>query len=834
MKNWWDSLNVATKLNIPIQVMLVILLISANLWEMENIKRDILEGAEKRAEISADGIINGLTMFMLTGMISNPDNRRLFIAKMSASERVKELRIIRAKPVQDQFGIGLPEEQIQDDIDRLAIASKKSQFITYENRNNPTLRVVVPFIASTNFRGTNCLTCHHVEVGSVNGAASITLDMTHEFETIERRKEILWLGQLLLQILLFFATRWLIRRFMSPIVKLQSSMESMQAKGSMEKFVPIELKRGHLDEIGKLTSAFNLMSAALSDSEKSMRLAESIYQTNSDAILVTDEENLIVNVNPAFTRITGYTFAEAIGNDPKLLKSGKHDKIFYQQMWHSILTQGTWEGEIWDKRKNGVIYPKLAHIHVLRRADGSVYRHIAQFSDITEKKQKDELIFWQANYDALTSLPNRRLLIERLERALIRIKRKNNFGALLFLDMDKFKSLNDTLGHEYGDMLLIEVSRRLKACVRDGDTVARLGGDEFVVLVESISDFSEDASFIIAEVAEKIRSTLARPYQLGKYEYLSSPSIGVYLYDAENDSVKELIKRADMAMYQAKGSGRNTVRFFDPQMQELVDKHSALEADLHRAIPNNQFELYYQIQLDMDLRPIGAEALIRWNHPSNGLIPPGQFIPFAEGTPLILEIGNWVLDTACRQISLWSKQTDTRKLVLAVNISAQQFKHPSFVDEVNNMIKKHGIDPSCLKLELTESVAVQDIDSVVTKMDALRKSIGVTLSLDDFGTGYSSLSYLKRLPLDQIKIDQSFVRDMTIDPADEVMVKTIIDMAHNFGLNVIAEGVETEAHLNFLKKNGCKAFQGYLFGKPVPVLEFESLLKKYSRTLSRN
>jgi predicted signal transduction protein with EAL and GGDEF domain len=378
-------------------------------------------------------------------------------------------------------------------------------------------------------------------------------------------------------------------------------------------------------------------------------------------------------------------------------------------------------------------------------------------------------------------------------------------------------------------MLLIEVSRRLKACVRDGDTVARLGGDEFVVLVESISDFSEDASFIIAEVAEKIRSTLARPYLLGKYEYLSSPSIGVYLYDAENDSVKELIKRADMAMYQAKGSGRNTVRFFDPQMQELVDKHSALEADLHRAIPNNQFELYYQIQLDMDLRPIGAEALIRWNHPSNGLIPPGQFIPFAEGSPLILEIGNWVLDTACRQISLWSKQAATRNLVLAVNISAQQFKQPSFVDEVNNMIKKHKIDPSRLKLELTESVAVQEIDSVVTKMDALKKSIGVTLSLDDFGTGYSSLSYLKRLPLDQIKIDQSFVRDITIDSADEVMVKTIIDMAHNFGLNVIAEGVETEAHLNFLKKNGCKAFQGYLFGKPVPVLEFESQLKKYGR-----
>jgi diguanylate cyclase (GGDEF)-like protein len=397
----------------------------------------------------------------------------------------------------------------------------------------------------------------------------------------------------------------------------------------------------------------------------------------------------------------------------------------------------------------------------------------------------------------------------------------------MFLDMDRFKSLNDTLGHEYGDMLLIEVAKRLKSCVRDGDTVARLGGDEFVVVVESISDFLEDASFIISNVAEKIRLALASPYQLNKFEYLTSPSIGVYLYGVENDSVNELIKRADMAMYQAKDSGRNAVRFFDPQMQELVNKRSALESDLQMAIPNNQFELFYQIQLDQDQRPIGAEALIRWNHPLNGLIPPGQFIPFAEGTPMILDIGHWVLDTACIQISIWSQQASTRHLVLAVNISAQQFKQPEFVDEVANMINKHGIDPSSLKLELTESVAVDDIDSVVMKMDALRKLVGVTLSLDDFGTGYSSLSYLKRLPLDQIKIDQSFVRDITIDPADEVMVKTIIDMAHNFGLNVIAEGVETEAHLSFLKKNGCKAFQGYLFSKPVPLVEFEELLHKY-------
>ena len=825
MENWWKSLGIATKLNIPIQVMLVVVLSFAHFWEMEHIKDDILEGAKRRAAVSADGVINGMNMLMVTGMISNPDNRRLFISKMGASENVKELRIIRAKQVQDQFGPGLPEEQARDEMDKSAIESKRPQFQLDENQSAPTLRAVVPFIVSTNFRGTNCLMCHQVQVGSVNGAASIVLDMTEEFSVIEHRKDLLWLGQLVLQILLYFSIHWLIRKFLVPILKLQSTMESLQIKG-MEEFVPLELRKGSLDEFGKLTSAFNQMSESLCDSERSMKLAASIYQSNAEAILVTDENNLVVDVNPAFTRITGYTLDEVMGKDPKMLQSGRHDKEFYRQMWHAILYEGGWGGEIWDKRKSGEIYPKLAHIHVLRRADGSVYRHVAQFSDITEKKQKDELIFWQANYDPLTSLPNRRLLNERLGRTLIAGKRNNLNGVLMFLDMDKFKALNDTLGHEYGDMLLIEVAKRLKSCVREEDTVARLGGDEFVVLFENLGEDSDDALQQTANVAEKIRASLAAPYQLKQYEYLSSPSVGVYLYDGKNDSADDVLKRADMAMYQAKESGRNAVRFFDPQMQESVEIRSALESDLRLAIPGQQFQLYYQIQLDHDHRTIGAEALIRWDHPQRGIVMPAEFILFAEGSPLILEIGDWVLDTACQQIAAWSHSEQTKNLVLAINISAQQFKQPDFVGQVAAVIQKYRIDPSRLKLELTESVALSDIDSVVAKMQTLRQVLGVTLSLDDFGTGYSSLSYLKRLPLDQIKIDQSFVRDITTDSSDAVMVKTIINMADNFGLNVIAEGVETEAQLAYLRDNGCMAFQGYLFSKPVPLEDFEALLKQ--------
>jgi diguanylate cyclase (GGDEF)-like protein/PAS domain S-box-containing protein len=826
MSNRLKSLSIATKLNIPIQVMLVIVLSFAHFWIMDHIKGNILEGAERRATVSTDGVINGMNMLMLTGMISNPDNRRLFIKKMGASENVKELRIVRAKQVQDQFGVGLPEEQIKDDMDRSAMSTKLPQFKLDEDQSTPTLRAVVPFIVSTNFRGTNCLMCHHVEVGSVNGAASIVLDMTEEFGAIKRTQDMLLLGQIVLQILLFFSIQWLIRRFLIPILKLQSTMESMQQSGSMEQFIPLELKEGSLDEFGKLTAAFNQMSASLFDSEKSMKLAASIYQSNAEAILVTDENNLVVDINPAFTRITGYELNEVKGKDPKALQSGRHDKEFYRQMWQAILYDGGWGGEIWDKRKNGEIYPKLAHIHVLRNADGKVYRHVAQFSDITEKKQKDELIFWQANYDPLTNLPNRRLLNERLGHTLIAGKRSALCGALMFLDMDKFKALNDTLGHEYGDMLLIEVAKRLKSCVREEDTVARLGGDEFVVLFENVGTSAEDALQKTANVAEKIRSVLAAPYKLNQYEYLSSPSVGVYLYDGKNDSSDEVIKRADMAMYQAKESGRNAVRFFDPKMQESVELRSALESDLRRAIPEQQFQLYYQIQLDHDRNCIGAEALIRWNHPQRGMVTPANFIPFAEGSPLILDIGNWVLDTACKQIAAWSNSEQTRNLVLAINISAQQFTQPDFVGQVASMIQKHGIKPSLLKLELTESVALADIDSVVAKMQTLRQVLGITLSLDDFGTGYSSLFYLKRLPLDQIKIDQSFVRDITTDASDAVMVKTIINMAHNFGLNVIAEGVETEEQLAFLKENGCMAFQGYLFSKPVPVIEFEALLKK--------
>ncbi|MDX8399099.1 MAG: EAL domain-containing protein [Gallionellaceae bacterium] len=400
--------------------------------------------------------------------------------------------------------------------------------------------------------------------------------------------------------------------------------------------------------------------------------------------------------------------------------------------------------------------------------------------------------------------------------------RNSRCGALLFLDMDKFKVLNDTLGHDYGDLMLIEVARRAQACVRDLDTVARLGGDEFIVLLEGISESMEKASKKAAVIAEKLRVSLSQPYLLKDHEHHSSPSIGVSMYLGSEETAEVLMKQADMAMYQVKDSGRNAVRFFDPQMQRSIEERAELEADLRRALPNNQLRLHYQIQVDSERLPIGAEALIRWQHPVRGMISPAQFIPMAEESSLIIEIGAWVIECACELLAKWADDERMCHLILAVNVSASQFRQHDFVSQLEECIVRHAIKPTLLKLELTESVVLNDVADVVSKMHAI-KAIGARLSLDDFGTGYSSLAYLKLLPLDQIKIDQSFVRDVTTDPNDAVMVKTIIDMAQNFRLNVIAEGVETEAQFTFLKHNQCMAYQGYLLSKPVPLADFEAL-----------
>ena len=468
-----------------------------------------------------------------------------------------------------------------------------------------------------------------------------------------------------------------------------------------------------------------------------------------------------------------------------------------------------------------------------RDCNGNIMGGIAIVQDITERKTSEEKINSLAFYDPLTHLPNRRLLMERLHQALSSNTRIGREGALLLIDLDNFKSLNDTLGHHVGDLYLQQIAQRLISCVRKGDTVARLGGDEFVILLETLSGQPMEAATQVRIVGEKILTSLSQPYQLETNEYHSTASVGATLFTGHSLATDELLKQADIAMYQAKKAGRNTVRFFDEKMQERISTRFLLEGELRKALGNRQFQLHYQIQVDDSNRAIGAEALIRWNHPLRGMVSPLQFIPLAEETGLILPIGLWVLETACAQLKSWERESSTRDLVLAVNVSAKQFRQAGFVDRVHDAVRRHAINPTRLKLELTESMLVNDIEGIIATMNMLNE-IDIQFSMDDFGTGYSSLQYLKRLPLDQLKIDMSFTRDLAVD-SDNTIVKTIIAMARSLNLDVIAEGVGTEEQRQLLSSYGCHHYQGYLFGRPVPIKQFEMLVKQGGdRLLSEN
>ncbi len=569
--------------------------------------------------------------------------------------------------------------------------------------------------------------------------------------------------------------------------------------------------------------------------EQMLRIAATAFDSH-ESMMITDANRVILRVNKAFTEDTGYTAEEVVGQTPRLLKSGRHNAEFYHAMWETIRRTGTWQGEIWDRRKNGEIYPKWLTISAVKGDDGVITHYIGSHIDITERKASEEKIQNLAFYDSLTRLPNRRLLMNRLQQALVSIARSDRDGALLFIDLDNFKTLNDTLGHEIGDLLLQQAAQRLESCMREGDTVARLGGDEFVVMLVDLSEQPIEAAAQTGAIGEKILATLSQPYQLDKYGHRCTASIGATLFNGHQQSTDDLMKQADIAMYQAKKAGRNTLRFFDPKMQDTINARSALEGELHKALEKGQFRLYYQIQVDSSNRLLGAEALIRWMHPERGLVPPAQFIPLAEETGLILPIGQWVLETACAQLKVWENDALTRDLTLAVNVSAKQFHQADFVAQVQHALLKSSAQPtllklegsettlSHLKLELTESIVLENIEDTIGKMHEI-KALGVNFSMDDFGTGYSSLQYLKRLPLDQLKIDQSFIRDIATDSSDRAIVRTIIAMAQSLDMGVIAEGVETEEQRQLLISKGCTHFQGYLFGRPVPIEQFNALLK---------
>lgn len=548
--------------------------------------------------------------------------------------------------------------------------------------------------------------------------------------------------------------------------------------------------------------------------ETELRIAAVAF-SSENGIMITDPHNTILRVNPAFTKVTGYSAEEVIGKTPAILHSGRQDAAFYQQMWAQMQAKGYWQGEVWDKRKNGEIYPELLTITAVYSSDNQLTHFVGSFADISDSKAAAAEIHRLAYYDVLTGLPNRRLLQDRLDQAIATAVRTHQYGAVFFIDLDHFKQLNDSRGHDMGDLLLTAVAQRLLSAVRLNDTVARQGGDEFVILVSDLGHSAEEGAQQAAQLGEKLRSALSEAFDLNGVEYYCKTSIGVSLFQ-ERDTAVTLLKHADLALYQAKGAGRDQLQFFDPVMQAELEQRNLMETDLRLAVPLGQLRLYYQSQVDAARRVVGVEALLRWDHPEYGLLQPDEFIPLAEDTGLILPLGRWVLDVACAQIKAWERDIHKCHLQVAVNVSAKQFRQSDFVLQIQNMLQLYGINPTRLKLELTESMVLEDVADAIKKMKAI-KQLGVQFSMDDFGIGYSSLSYLAQLPLDQIKIDKSFVCNLPGVAKDETIARAIINMGLGLNLNVIAEGVETELQCQFLAEQGCQTYQGFLFSRPMPI-----------------
>ncbi len=565
----------------------------------------------------------------------------------------------------------------------------------------------------------------------------------------------------------------------------------------------------------------------LKDSLKNLGLAKKIIDNTQEGVITTDKYVIIQTCNAGFTRITGYTEEEVIGKTPAIISSGRHDKSFYNAMWGKINKYGFWQGEIWNRRKNGEVYPELLTITEIRDDEtNEISNYAAIFSDISQLKSDEEEIKRLAFYDPLTELPNRRLLNDRLAHELAITGRSGKNGALLFIDLDHFKNINETLGHSAGDRVLVEAAYRLKLHIRDCDTVARISSDEFVVILTELSEQIEPACNEARHIAEKLQQTICQVYSVMNHKLYISSSIGIAMF-TENSGIPpdDLLKQAGTAMYRAKESGRNMLQFFQDSMQEVAMERMLIEKELRQALDGKQLSLYYQPQVDYHGHLIGAEALIRWNHPKKGFIPPDKFIPIAEECGLIQAVGAWVLEQAFIHLRQWDRQ-QVHLPHLAINISPRQFYHDDFVGILAKLVKQYQISPSRIMLEFTEGLLMNDVDAAIDKIKHL-KTFGYTFSIDDFGTGYSSLSYLKHLPVDQLKIDKSFVEDITKDESEAVFVGTIIAIAQHMKLNVVAEGVESKEELEFLKESGCPCYQGYYFSKPLPEDQFfEHWLKK--------
>jgi len=553
--------------------------------------------------------------------------------------------------------------------------------------------------------------------------------------------------------------------------------------------------------------------------EQRLRLSQKIFEDTAKSILVTDTNSIVIDANDAFCDMTGYTRAELIGQTPKLLQSGRHSNQFYRKMWYALKETGYWKGEIWDQKKNGDEFPAWSTISVVKDQDGKPINYVAILSDITEIKQSEKRLEYLAHYDHLTKLPNRMLFNDRLNMAIARAQRHNEKLAVMYIDLDGFKQVNDSLGHKSGDNLLIDVANRLSKCIRDEDSISRLGGDEFAIIVSDLGDID-----FLHILSKRIRSELAISLSYEGREIRVTGSIGVAIFPSNGTDEETLLRHADQAMYYAKQLGKNTYQFFDPTIKADILNRINMGSDLRSAIKNDEFFILFQPKYDMKKnRVVGVEALVRWRHPERGVLLPEEFIPFAEDSDLIIAIGQKVIDLVFHQAQRWNAM-GSNALPIAINISAREFRYYSFVENIQNMLKETNLPANLIELEVTESLLMENIENTIFMLHQL-KDIGFRISIDDFGTGYSSLSYLKKLPVDTLKIDRSFVTDISDSSDDREIISAILSMANSLNLHVIAEGVENIEQLNFLHSNCCNEIQGYLLSKPVPFDQLSTVIK---------
>ncbi|MBF0448495.1 MAG: EAL domain-containing protein [Magnetococcales bacterium] len=605
--------------------------------------------------------------------------------------------------------------------------------------------------------------------------------------------------------------------------------ERKQAKDALEKAYD-ELEQRVLERTEDLSEITQQLQAEVIEHKKAesrLRLAAKVFENASEAILITDADARIINVNSAYTTISGFEREDVIGQNPSIGKSGRHDDDFYSALWRKLQADGMWQGEIWDRRKNGEIYPKWLTINVVCNEKDVITNYVGIFSDISHIKATEKNLEQLAFYDPLTKLPNRLLFRDRLIHEFQVSRRYNRNVVVFFIDLDRFKHINDTLGHAAGDQLLIEVSARITECVRKADTVARLGGDEFTVILTEINQTDQ-----IAQIATNIIAALRKVFILEGQDAYIGASIGIAIFPQDGDDFDTLTKNADMAMYKAKESGRGVYRFFKPEMDSQASSRLTLESSMRRALENEEFQLHYQPKLDLVSHKIlGMEALARWQNGSS-MVSPAQFIPLAEETGLIEPLGLWILQTAIKQTKTWL-DAGLPSLTVAVNLSARQFQQPNLIKTIESVLNQNNFSSNHLELEITESIVMQDADLAAKTLKALRE-MGISISIDDFGTGYSSLSYLKKFPFNTLKIDQSFVRDLTVDSDEAAIVSAIINLARDLGLGVVAEGVETKEQLSFLKKHKCDSIQGYLFSRPLPPEKFSAFMISHQRTKKKS